>query len=287
MSGKYQLWFRDPGAGADLVRFCEVVLTRIDHDRTRAVAQNDLRRVSGYVRHLRTPRSHDDYIQRCHVVNQTVPEIDTGATCENDHTGLRRVRSVGLIESADRPFPEPRLAHRPKSIAGYGTRNQNDDERCCNGSGHVETDTTGEYSIFEFQKSSPVRIPMSDWTQTDWRVGMWSAMSAAMIGAIFVVVGLIGVIARPPSSEPLHQVDPYLAILESLMILFAVLLVVMMAAVYAFAPPERKTFSLAALAFTICFAVTTCGVHFASLTLGRQTDPRVLPLLSHQLSTGA
>ena len=70
------------------------------------------------------------------------------------------------------------------------------------------------------------------------------------------------------------------------MILFAVLLVVMMAAVYAFAPPERKTFSLAALAFTICFAVTTCGVHFASLTLGRQTDPRVLPLLSHQLSTG-
>jgi uncharacterized BrkB/YihY/UPF0761 family membrane protein len=90
-------------------------------------------------------------------------------------------------------------------------------------------------------------------------------MSAAMIGAIFVVVGLIGVVARPPSAEPLHQVDPYLAILESLMILFAFLLVFMMAAVYAFVPPERKTFSLAALAFTICFAVTTCGVHFASL----------------------
>jgi len=127
---------------------------------------------------------------------------------------------------------------------------------------------------------------MSGWTQTDWRVGMWSAMSAATIGAIFVVVGLIGVVARPPSSEPLQQVDPYLAILETLMILFAVLLVVMMAAVYAYAPPERKTFSLAALAFVICFAVTTCGVHFASLTLGRQADPRAFPLLSHQLSTG-
>jgi hypothetical protein len=74
---------------------------------------------------------------------------------------------------------------------------------------------------------------MSEWTQTDWRIGMWSAMSAATIGAIFVVVGLIGVVARPPTSEPLHQVDPYLAILESLMILFAVLLVIMMAAVYA------------------------------------------------------
>jgi uncharacterized membrane protein len=127
---------------------------------------------------------------------------------------------------------------------------------------------------------------MSEWTQADWRVGMWSALGAATIGAIFVVVGLIGVVARPPSPEPLQQVDPYLAILEALMILFAVLLVVMMAAVYAYAPPERKTSSLAALAFTICFAVTTCGVHFVSLTLGRQTDPRVLPLLSHQLSTG-
>lgn len=88
---------------------------------------------------------------------------------------------------------------------------------------------------------------MSEWTQTDWRIGMWSAMSAATIGAIFVVIGLIGVVARPPTSEPLHQVDPYLAILESL-ILFAVLLVIMMAAAYAYAPPERKTFSLAALA---------------------------------------
>jgi hypothetical protein len=127
---------------------------------------------------------------------------------------------------------------------------------------------------------------MSEWTQTDWRVGMWSAMSAATIGVIFVIVGLIGVVARPPSPEPLHQVDPYLAILETLMILFAIVLVMMMAALYAYAPPERKTFSLGALAFIICFALITCGVHFASLTVGRQIDPKVVPLLSHQLTTG-
>jgi uncharacterized membrane protein len=115
---------------------------------------------------------------------------------------------------------------------------------------------------------------MSEWTQTDWRVGMWSALDAATIGAIFVVVGLIGVAARPPSPEPLQQVDPYLAILEALMILFAVLLVVMMAAVYAYATPERKTPSLAALAFTICFAVTTCGVHFVNNSQ-LATDPHL------------
>jgi uncharacterized membrane protein len=100
---------------------------------------------------------------------------------------------------------------------------------------------------------------MSEWTQADWRVGMWSALGGATIGVIFVIVGLIGVIARPPSPEPLHQVDPYLAILETLIILFAIVMVMLMAAVYAYAPPERKTFSLAALAFIICFAVTTAA----------------------------
>jgi uncharacterized membrane protein len=125
------------------------------------------------------------------------------------------------------------------------------------------------------KKSSQIEFQMSECSQAGWHVGLWSAVSAATIGAIFVVVGLIGVVARPPSPEPLHQVDPYLAILETLMILFAVALVIMMAAVYAYAARERKTFSLAALAFTICFAVTNCGVHFASLTVGpdrRATD---------------
>ena len=228
------------------------------------------------MRHLRPAEAAIDYAQRCHILTHSLPEIDAGATRENDHSALGRVRSVGLFESADGSFPEPRLPHRPENVAPNGTGNEKYDERCCNGSLHVETHTTGEYSICEFQKSSPDRFQMSEWTQTDWRVGMWSAMSAATIGAIFVVVGLIGVVARPPSSEPLQQVDPYLAILETLTILLAVLLVIMMAAMHAYAPPEHKTFSLAALAFVICFAVTTCGVHFASLTIGRQADPRAL-----------
>lgn len=125
---------------------------------------------------------------------------------------------------------------------------------------------------------------MREWTQTDRRIGTWSAFSAATIGLIYVVVGLIGVVARPPRSEPLRQVDPYLAILEILIILSAIVLVTMMAALHAYAPSDRKTFSLTALAFAICFAVLTCGAHFASLTVGRQIDARGLPLLSHQLS---
>ena len=125
---------------------------------------------------------------------------------------------------------------------------------------------------------------MREWTSTDRRIAMSSATGAATIGAMFVVVGLVGVVARPPSSDPLRQVDPYLAILEVLMILFAVMLVILTAALYSYAPIERKTFALAALAFVVVFTVLICGVHFASLTVGRQIAAGALPLLSHQLN---
>jgi hypothetical protein len=127
---------------------------------------------------------------------------------------------------------------------------------------------------------------MSGWTQTDRCLGVWSATSAAIIGAVYVVVGLIGVVARPPGLSPLRQVDPFLAILEILILLLAVAMVAVIAAVYAYASPEHKTFALAALALTACFAVLTCAVHFVRLTVGRQIDPGALLLLSHQLSTG-
>ncbi len=125
---------------------------------------------------------------------------------------------------------------------------------------------------------------MSEWMQTDRRIGMCSAISVAAIGMVYVITGLIGVVARPPNSAPLHQVDPYLAILEYLIILSAAAQVVMMAAVYAYAPPDKKTYGLAALAFIIVFAVLTCSVHFASLTVGRQIESKVTPQFLRQLS---
>jgi len=98
---------------------------------------------------------------------------------------------------------------------------------------------------------------MSEWTQTDRRIGMWSAGSGATIAVLYVITGLIGLTARPPGPNPLGQVDPYLAVLEILMSLAAVDLVILMAAVYAYAAPDRKTFALAALAFMIAFALLT------------------------------
>lgn len=125
---------------------------------------------------------------------------------------------------------------------------------------------------------------MSEWTQTDCRIGSWAATTVVAIVGLYIICGLIGVATRPPNPNPLSQVDPYLAILEILLSIAAVVLVILMAAVYAYAAPDRKTLALTALAFMIAFAILTCGVHFASLTVRRQVDAAAFPLLSHQLS---
>ena len=113
---------------------------------------------------------------------------------------------------------------------------------------------------------------------------MWSAIGVAVLGGIYVCVGGIGVLMRPPGLAPLLQVDPYLAILEFLIVLSVVALVAMVAAIHTWAPPESKTRSLIALAFMIAFAIVTCSMHFASLTVGRQIASGAMPLVSQQLS---
>ena len=65
-----------------------------------------------------------------------------------------------------------------------------------------------------------------------------------MIGVAHIIVVAIGVVVRSPSPDALHQDDPYLAILEFLIILSAATLVCMMAAVYGHAPPSTKIYSL-------------------------------------------
>ena len=125
---------------------------------------------------------------------------------------------------------------------------------------------------------------MKESTQSHRRVGVWSAVTMVMIGVAYIIVGAIGVMARSPSPDPLHEDDPYLAILEFLIVLSAVALVSMMAAVYGYSPPSTKTYSLVSLAFMVVLAVLTSSVHFASLTVGRQIESGAMPQLYRQLS---
>ena len=115
---------------------------------------------------------------------------------------------------------------------------------------------------------------------------MWSSIGVALLAGLYVSTGIIGVVMRPPGSDLLRQVEPYLTIMEVLMALAAALLVVVMAAVHNWAPADGKTSSLAALAFTTIFAGVTCSTHFVSLTVGRHIDSKAAPLLLRHISFG-
>lgn len=75
---------------------------------------------------------------------------------------------------------------------------------------------------------------------------------------------------RPAGSDLLRQVDPYLAILQLILLLVAPTLVVVMAAVYRYADSGRKIYGLAALGFTIAVLTIDISAEFTSLSFGRQ-----------------
>ena len=99
------------------------------------------------------------------------------------------------------------------------------------------------------------------------RLGWWAAIALVAIGVAYTMA-LAAAFARHGLSEPI--VDPILAIMEILTLLWIVPFIVLMAAIHEHATPERRIFAVVALAFAIMLAGTTAAVHFAGLTSGRQ-----------------
>jgi cytochrome c oxidase subunit IV len=111
---------------------------------------------------------------------------------------------------------------------------------------------------------------MSSWTATDRQMGTWSALGVFVLGVLYLFTGAAWFVAGGDLATPLG--DPYLAVLEILILLSAPPMVAMMAAVHAYAPPESKTYSRVALGFMFLVAGLTSSVHFVQLTVGRRLD---------------
>lgn len=79
--------------------------------------------------------------------------------------------------------------------------------------------------------------------------------------------------ARGPALEPS---EPFLAILETIILLFTPALVGLFAAIHAYAPPDKKTCSLAAFGFAVILAGITGLVHFVQLTAIRRTANKTI-----------
>jgi hypothetical protein len=123
---------------------------------------------------------------------------------------------------------------------------------------------------------APAGIPSPTWTSTDRRVGLWSALSIVTLSVVYVGTGAVWMLSDPAAARArgLEPGEPYLAILETLILLCTPGVVALFAAIHAWAPPQSKTCSRAAFGFAVLLAGITGTVHFVQLTaVRRMADP--------------
>jgi len=113
------------------------------------------------------------------------------------------------------------------------------------------------------------------WTAADRAVGRAACQAVFWLSLAYAPAMLAGFLASGGLDEPIA--DPYLAIMELLIIAMAVPFVLVFASVHAYAPADRKSLSLSALVLVaLSMGITVC-VHLVLLTVGRQADPSTLP----------
>lgn len=101
-------------------------------------------------------------------------------------------------------------------------------------------------------------------------VGRAAAWALFILGVAYAITTALGFLSL---KSPLDQIgDPYFSIMELLTVIMAPLMVIVMVAVHAYAPPEAKAYSFTALIFMILLAGITSSVHFVILTVGRQIE---------------
>jgi hypothetical protein len=103
------------------------------------------------------------------------------------------------------------------------------------------------------------------------RIGKWSAIILITIGALYLITGIIGA-STMGSFWPPRQVDPYLAIMESLIIVSAPFMIILMLVIHSYANGAKKIFSLAAVSFMILAAGLTTVIQFIRLTVLREEN---------------
>jgi hypothetical protein len=107
-----------------------------------------------------------------------------------------------------------------------------------------------------------------DFTSHHRAIGRAAAWALFVTGVVYSVTTVLGLLSLKSPLDPIG--DPFVSIMELLIVLTAPLYVISMVAVHAYAPPAVKVYSLTALIFMILLAGLTSSVHFVVLTVSRQ-----------------
>ena len=119
---------------------------------------------------------------------------------------------------------------------------------------------------------------INTWTANDRRIGMWSAAAIVVLSLMYIGTGVVWLLynMQTARARALEPAEPFLAILEILIVLCTPAFVALFAAIHAYAPPDRKTCSFAAFGFGVLLSGITGVVHFAQLTAIRRTGNRTI-----------
>jgi hypothetical protein len=111
----------------------------------------------------------------------------------------------------------------------------------------------------------------SSFRPQDRVIGIIGAWTAFAVNEAYAVTSGLAFLSSRDSSLPIS--DPYLSIMSALVVLMAPFLILTMVAVHAYAAPEHKSYSLAALALMILTAGITSIVNFSLVSVARQSTP--------------
>jgi hypothetical protein len=115
----------------------------------------------------------------------------------------------------------------------------------------------------------------ADFTAQHRTIGRGAAWAIFGLGVAYAVITALGFLSLRSPQDPIG--DPYVSLMELIIVLLAPLYVVGMVAIHAYTPLEMKVYSLTALIFMILLAGLTSAVHFVVLTVGMPLQAAGLP----------
>jgi hypothetical protein len=121
-------------------------------------------------------------------------------------------------------------------------------------------------------------------TTRDRTLGMVGAWTAFALNGAYAICSGLGFLSAKSPAAPIS--DPFLSIMSLLVVLMAPFLVLTMVAVHAYAAPEHKSYSLAALGFMVLVAGITSIVNFTLFFVARQPEQEAFPWVMSYLPSG-
>ena len=110
-------------------------------------------------------------------------------------------------------------------------------------------------------------MPAITFTRQYRVMGLISTWGTFILGVAYAITLSLGLAALKSPNDPIS--DPFFSLMEILIILIMPFMVMDTLVIYAYASPEKKAVSLAAIAWMVIATAITTSLHFVILTVSR------------------